>query len=79
MLPVTRRSSWRRSELVTDLTALKNSGGKPGAADTRKVDSSAAQGDRVVNTELAKPQAEPSRLTPARWSARRPPEAGRRT
>ena len=47
--------------MVTDLTAMKSSG-KLGAADTAKVDSLLPKAT-ALNTELAKPQVEPSRLT----------------
>ena len=47
-------------KLVTDLTSMKSSG-KLGPADTAKVDSLLPKAT-AVNTELAKPQVEPSRL-----------------
>ena len=47
-------------KLVGDLTSMKNSG-KLGTADTAKVDSLLPKAT-AVNTELAKPQVEPSRL-----------------
>ena len=47
-------------KLVADLTSMKSSG-KLGAADTAKVDSLLPKAT-AVNTELAKPQVEPSRL-----------------
>jgi hypothetical protein len=48
-------------KLVADLTSMKSSG-KLGAADTAKVDTMLPKATSV-NTELAKPQVEPSRLT----------------
>ncbi len=51
----------RGTEVVAFLTAWKSSG-KLGAADTAKVDSLLPKAT-AVNTELAKPQVEPSRLT----------------
>ena len=48
-------------KLVADLTSMKSSG-KLGAADTAKVDTMLPKAT-AVNTELAKPQVEPSRLT----------------
>ena len=47
-------------KLVADLTSMKSSG-KLGAADTAKVDSLLPKAT-AVNTELAKPQVEPTRL-----------------
>jgi hypothetical protein len=48
-------------KLVADLTSMKSSG-KLGPADSTKVDSLLPKAT-AVNTELAKPQVEPSRLT----------------
>lgn len=48
-------------KLVADLTSMK-SNGKLGAADTAKVNTMLPKA-AAVNTELAKPQVEPSRLT----------------
>lgn len=48
-------------KLVADLTSMQSSG-KLGAADTAKVDTMLPKAT-AVNTELAKPQVEPSRLT----------------
>ena len=48
-------------KLVTELTAMKSSG-KLGAADASKVDTLLPKAT-AVNTELAKPQVPPSRLT----------------
>ena len=48
-------------KLVADLTSMKDSG-KLGAADTAKVNTMLPKAT-AVNTELAKPQVEPSRLT----------------
>jgi hypothetical protein len=48
-------------KLVADLTSMKSSG-KLDAADTQKVDSMLPKAN-ALNTELAKPQVEPSKLT----------------
>ena len=48
-------------KLVAELTSMKSSG-KLDAADTAKVDTMLPKAT-AVNTELAKPQVEPSRLT----------------
>jgi len=61
MLPDKAQLLEQAQKLVTDLTSMKSSG-KLGAADTAKVDSLLPKAT-AVNTELAKPQVEPSRLT----------------
>ena len=61
MLPDKAKLLEQAQKLVTDLTSMKSSG-KLGAADTAKVDSLLPKAT-AVNTELAKPQVEPSRLT----------------
>jgi hypothetical protein len=48
-------------KLVTELTSMKNSG-KLSTADSAKVNTMLPKAT-AVNTELAKPQVEPSRLT----------------
>jgi len=61
MLPDKATLLDQAQKLVADLTSMKSSG-KLGAADTAKVDSLLPKAT-AVNTELAKPQVEPSRLT----------------
>lgn len=61
MLPDKAQLMEQAQKLVSDLTAMKSSG-KLGAADSAKVDSLLPKAT-AVNTELAKPQVEPSRLT----------------
>jgi hypothetical protein len=61
MLPDKTQLLEQAQKLVTDLTSMKSSG-KLGAADTAKVDSLLPKAT-ALNTELAKPQVEPSRLT----------------
>jgi hypothetical protein len=61
MLPDKAQLLEQAQKLVADLTSMKGSG-KLGAADTAKVDSLLPKAT-AVNTELAKPQVEPSRLT----------------
>jgi hypothetical protein len=61
MLPDKTQLLEQAKKLVTELTAMKSSG-KLNAADTSKVDSLLPKAT-AVNTELAKPQVEPSRLT----------------
>jgi hypothetical protein len=60
MLPDKAQLLEQAQKLVADLTSMKSSG-KLGAADTAKVDSLLPKAT-AVNTELAKPQVEPSRL-----------------
>jgi hypothetical protein len=61
MLPDKAQLLEQGKKLVADLTSMKSSG-KLGAADTAKVDSLLPKAN-ALNTELAKPQVEPSRLT----------------
>ena len=61
MLPDKAQLLEQAQKLVADLTSMKSSG-KLGTADTAKVDSLLPKAT-AVNTELAKPQVEPSRLT----------------
>jgi hypothetical protein len=61
MLPDKTQLLAQSQKLVTELTSMK-SGGKLGAADAGKVDTLLPKAT-AVNTELAKPQVEPSRLT----------------
>jgi hypothetical protein len=61
MLPGKAQLQEQAQKLVADLTSMKSSG-KLGAADTAKVDSLLPKAT-AVNTELGKPQVEPSRLT----------------
>jgi hypothetical protein len=61
MLPDKSQLLEQAQKLVTELTSMK-SGGKLGAADTAKVDSLLPKAT-ALNTELAKPEVEPSRLT----------------
>ncbi len=61
MLPDKTQLLEQAQKLVTDLTSMKSSG-TLGAADTAKVDSLLPKAT-ALNTELAKPQVEPSRLT----------------
>jgi hypothetical protein len=61
MLPDKSQLLEQAQKLVTELTSMKN-GGKLGAADTAKVDSLLPKAT-ALNTELAKPEVEPSRLT----------------
>jgi hypothetical protein len=60
MLPGKAQLLEQAQKLVADLTSMKSSG-KLGAADTAKVDSLLPKAT-AVNTELAKPQVEPTRL-----------------
>ena len=60
LLPGKARLLEEAQKLVAELTSMKSSG-KLGAADTAKVDSLLPKAT-AVNTELAKPQVEPSRL-----------------
>jgi hypothetical protein len=60
MLPDKAQLQEQAQKLVADLTSMKSSG-KLGPADTAKVDSLLPKAT-AVNTELAKPQVEPSRL-----------------
>ena len=60
MIPDKAQLLEQAQKLVADLTAMKGSG-KLGAADTAKVDSLLPRA-QSVNTELAKPQVETSRL-----------------
>ena len=60
MIPDKAQLLEQAQKLVADLTAMKSSG-KLGAADTAKVDSLLPRA-QAVNTELAKPQVETSRL-----------------
>jgi hypothetical protein len=60
LLPGKAQLLEQAQKLLADLTAMKSSG-KLGAADTAKVDSLLPKAT-AVNTELAKPQVEPSRL-----------------
>jgi hypothetical protein len=61
MLPNKAQLLEQAQKLVADLTSMKSSG-KLGAADAGKVDSLLPKAT-ALNTELAKPQVEPSRLT----------------
>jgi hypothetical protein len=61
MLPDKTQLLEQAQKLVTELTAMKSSG-KLGAADAGKVDSLLPKAT-ALNTELAKPQVAPSRLT----------------
>ena len=61
MLPDKSALLEQGKKLVEDLTSMKSSG-KLSAADTAKVDSLLPKAN-AVNTELAKPQVEPSKLT----------------
>jgi len=61
MLPDKTQLLEQAQKLVTELTAMKSSG-KLGAADAGKVDSLLPKAT-ALNTELAKPQVPPSRLT----------------
>ncbi len=61
MLPDKTQLLEQAQKLVTELTAMKSSG-KLGAADAGKVDSLLPKAT-ALNTELAKPQVQPSRLT----------------
>ena len=60
MLPDKAKLLEQAQQLVTELTSIKSSG-KLGAADSAKVDSLLPKAT-AVNTELAQPQVEPSRL-----------------
>jgi hypothetical protein len=60
MLPDKAQLLEQAQKLVADLTSMKSSG-KLGAVDTAKVDSLLPKAT-AVNTELAKPQVEPSRV-----------------
>lgn len=60
MIPDKAQLLEQAQKLVADLTSMKSSG-KLGAADTAKVDSLLPKAT-AVNTELAKPQVETSRL-----------------
>ncbi len=60
MIPDKAQLLEQAQKLVADLTAMKSSG-KLGAADTAKVDSLLPKAT-AVNTELAKPQVEATRL-----------------
>ena len=60
MLPGKAQLLEQAQKLVADLTSMKSSG-KLGAADTAKVDSLLPKAT-AVNTELAKPEVEPTRL-----------------
>ena len=61
MLPDKTALLEQGKKLVADLTSMKSSG-KLSAADTAKVDSMLPKAN-ALNTELAKPQVEPSKLT----------------
>jgi hypothetical protein len=61
MLPDKTALLEQGKKLVADLTSMKSSG-KLNAADTQKVDSMLPKAN-ALNTELAKPQVEPSKLT----------------
>jgi len=61
MLPDKAQLLEQGQKLVSELTAMKSSG-KLSAADSAKVDTMLPKAN-AVNTELAKPQVEPSRLT----------------
>lgn len=61
MLPDKAQLLEQAQKLVTELTAMKSSG-KLGAADASKVDALLPKAT-ALNTELAKPQVPPSRLT----------------
>jgi polyhydroxyalkanoate synthesis regulator phasin len=61
MLPDKTALLEQGQKLVADLTSMKSSG-KLNAADTQKVDSMLPKAN-ALNTELAKPQVEPSKLT----------------
>jgi len=61
MLPDKTMLLEQGKKLVADLTSMKSSG-KLDAADTQKVDSMLPKAN-ALNTELAKPQLEPSKLT----------------
>ncbi|HEY9384789.1 MAG TPA: hypothetical protein VIP80_14855 [Gemmatimonadales bacterium] len=61
MLPDKTMLLEQGKKLVADLTSMKSSG-KLDAADTQKVDSMLPKAN-ALNTELAKPQVEPSKLT----------------
>lgn len=60
MIPDKAKLLEQAQKLVADLTSMKSSG-KLGAADTAKVDALLPKAT-AVNTELAKPQVETSRL-----------------
>ena len=61
MLPDKTMLLEQGKKLVADLTSMKSSG-KLSAADSAKVDSMLPKAN-ALNTELAKPQVEPSKLT----------------
>ena len=61
MLPDKTMLLEQGKKLVADLTSMKSSG-KLDAADTQKVDSMLPKAN-ALNTDLAKPQLEPSKLT----------------
>jgi len=61
MLPDKTALLEQGKKLVADLTDMKSSG-KLSAADTKKVDSMLPKAN-ALNTELAKPDIEPSKLT----------------
>mgnify|MGYP003580647476 FL=1 len=61
MLPDKTMLLEQGKKLVADLTSMKSSG-KLDAADTQTVDSMLPKAN-ALNTELAKPQVEPSKLT----------------
>jgi hypothetical protein len=61
MLPDQTALLEQGKKLVADLTSMKSSG-KLSAADTAKVDSMLPKAN-ALNTELAKPQVEPTQLT----------------
>jgi hypothetical protein len=61
MLPDKAALLEQGKKLVADLTDMKSSG-KLSAADTKKVDSMLPKAN-ALNTELAKPDIEPSKLT----------------
>ncbi|HEY7040348.1 MAG TPA: hypothetical protein VID28_15920 [Methylomirabilota bacterium] len=61
MLPDKAALLEQGKKLVADLTSMKSSG-KLSAADTAKVDSLLPKANSL-NTELAKPEVEPSKLT----------------
>ena len=61
MLPDKSQLLDQAKKLVADLTSMKSSG-KLNASDTAKVDSLLPKAT-ALNTELEKPQVEPSRLT----------------
>jgi hypothetical protein len=61
MLPDKTMLLEQGKKLVADLTSMKSSG-KLSAADSKQVDSMLPKAN-ALNTELAKPQVEPSKLT----------------